>query len=418
MFRNNMNKRKGESMDRIKLYSLMGFLTFMLIIGTIPSMAAVNVQCPPDTDGVDTDGDGNAANDHVCYHMVGGDGFVNMADGRLLYTFGFSQAPLPAPVGYDVPAEHELAATFPGPTITVKEGQKVYLTLSTVPQLIRPDLFDPHTIHWHGFPNASAIFDGEPMSSLAINPGHSFTYFYNIVEPGTFLYHCHVEATEHMQMGMLANLYVEPRQNQAAFRPGCAGAGTKFAYNDTNCATEFHVDFPIQISGFDPNFHDANENIQPLPFAAMKDTYMMLNGRGYPDTINPNALANTYDGHASGGKLTRPLPSRITATQGQKILLRLSNVSTVHFTTLTSLGIPMRVVGKDSRILRGGGVATGLDLSYTTNSVITGGGHAVDIILDTALVSPGTYFLYTNNLEELANNEEDFGGLMTEIVVN
>jgi FtsP/CotA-like multicopper oxidase with cupredoxin domain len=396
----------------------MGFLVFMLVIGTVPAVASVNVQCPADTDGVDTDGDGIVDNDHVCIHVVGGDSFINMADGRLVYTFGFSQAPFPTPGGYDVFQQHELAATFPAPTITVKEGQKLFLTLSTIPMRIRPDLFDPHTVHWHGFPNASTIFDGEPMASIAINPGESLTYFYNVVEPGTFFYHCHVEATEHMQMGMLGNLYVEPRQNQTASRPGCAGVGTKFAYNDGDCGTEFNVDFALQLSGFDPNFHDANENIQPLPFAAMKDTYMMINGRGYPDTINPNALSNTYAELASGGKATRPLPSRITATQGQRILLRISNVSTVHFTTLTSLGIPMRVVGKDARIFRGGGASSGLDLSYTTNSIITGGGQAVDVILDTSLVSPGTYFLYTNNLHELANNEEDYGGMMTEIVVN
>ncbi len=34
-----------------------------------------------------------------------------------------------------------------------------------------------------------------------------------MVEPGTFIYHCHVEATEHMEMGMLANLFVHPVQD-------------------------------------------------------------------------------------------------------------------------------------------------------------------------------------------------------------
>ena len=35
--------------------------------------------------------------------------------------------------------------------------------------VIRPDLFDPHTVHWHGFPQASAVFDGLPESSISIN---------------------------------------------------------------------------------------------------------------------------------------------------------------------------------------------------------------------------------------------------------
>jgi hypothetical protein len=46
-----------------------------------------------------------------------------------------------------------------------------------------------------------------------------------------------------------------------------------------------------------------------------------------------------------------------------------------------------------------------------------GGGEAVDVILDTTQVEPGRYFLYTTNLDHLSNDKEDFGGMMTEIVV-
>jgi len=72
------------------------------------------------------------------------------------------------------------------------------------------------------------------------------------------------------------------------------------------------------------------------------------------------------------------------------------------------------VVGKDARILRS---STGTNLSYLTSSVTLGGGESADIILDTTGVAPGTYFLYTTDLNNLSNNEEDFGGMMTEIVI-
>jgi len=39
----------------------------------------------------------------------------------------------------------------------------------------------------------------------------------------------------------------------------------------------------------------------------------------------------------------------------------------------------------------------------------------MDVILDTAGVPAGTYFLYTTNLDHLANEAEDYGGMMTEI---
>ena len=60
----------------------------------------------------------------------------------------------------------------------------------------------------------------------------------------------------------------------------------------------------------------------------------------------------------------------------------------------------------------------GRNLYYSTNSVTLGGGESVDAIVDTTNVTPGTYLLYTTNLNYLSNNQEDFGGMMTELVVN
>jgi FtsP/CotA-like multicopper oxidase with cupredoxin domain len=366
--------------------------------------------------GVDVEPDGFY--EEIYVHMAAGDGFVNMADdaNRLQYMFGFvnvTHVPDDEVMMYAM-----VGAEFPAPTITVKEGQKLYLTLSNVGMAQRPDLFDPHTIHWHGFPNAATIFDGVPDLSISINMGASLTYFYNVVEPGTYMWHCHVEATEHMQMGMLGNLYVTPQQDGTPY-PDPDGSGrvyTKFAYNDGDGSTGYDVDYPIQISSFDPNFHDASMLTQPLPFALMVDRYPMLNGRGYPDTVNPNELLNTASDEGwEPNRYSQRIHSLITATKGEKILLRISSLSTTSFHTLTVLGIPMKVVGKGSRLLRG---PDGENLFYETNTVNLGGGEAVDVILDTAQVAPGKYFLYTTNLDHLSNDKEDFGGMMTEIVVD
>jgi len=59
----------------------------------------------------------------------------------------------------------------------------------------------------------------------------------------------------------------------------------------------------------------------------------------------------------------------VTATCGQRVLLRLSNVSLSDFHTITVLGIPMRVVGKDAKLLRS---STGIDLTYETTSLSIG----------------------------------------------
>ena len=387
-------------------------LLILLAVFAMPAQAAVFTQFTPDTDPNDTDGDGNSVNDNVFLHLAAGDGFSNMADGKLQYIFGFSDV---AAIEDDMVMEQAmLGANLPSPTIVLREGQNVYLNLSNVGMVVRPDLFDPHSVHFHGFPNAASVFDGVPESSAVINMGSTFTYFYKIVEPGTFIYHCHVEATEHMEMGMVGNLWVTPIQNQLANGEDLNGftheTGFKYAYNDGDGSTYYDVESPIQITAFDPDFHDASLGIEPLPFALIRDRYPLCNGRGYPQTVDTNALPNSET-----GALTMPVHSLITATSGQKILLRMSNVSIAGYYTVSVQGIPMKVVAVGARILRGSSDA---DLSYTTSSVTLGGGETTDVILDTTGIPTGTYVLYTTNLNYLSNDKEDFGGLMTEIRIN
>ena len=156
----------------------------------------------------------------------------------------------------------------------------------------------------------------------------------------------------------------------------------------------------------------------------------MINGRGYPDTVNPDPLPAPNDpdcgGDCTGGIESQVESSLITATAGEKILLRLSNLNITVSHTLISPSIPMTVVGVDSRELRSADGTT--PLHYNTNSVTLGGGMATDAILDTNGadglpgtpddVVPGTYYLYAANLNYLSNDNEDFGGMMTEIVIN
>ncbi|OCC14279.1 Multicopper oxidase [Dissulfuribacter thermophilus] len=397
-----------------KLRFLFGYAaTVIFLMGLVSTgNAEFVVQCPGDIDGDAVIDQPDPAHPRaVCMHLGAGDGFVKMADGRLQYIFSFVDLTGVKPENWM--SVGMLGATFPAPTIVLKEGDEFYLTLSNVGMALRPDLSDPHTVHWHGFPEAASVFDGVPSASLSVNMMASFTYYYHVVQPGTYMYHCHVEATEHMQMGMLGNLYVLPAQNDLPDGTNLNGfihhTGYHYAYNDGDGSTYYDIDYVIQIGSFDPGFHDASMNVQPLPFAAMEDTYPMLNGRGYPDTVDPNPLTPPAE---NGGKISQPLSALITAKVGQKVLLRISNLNVTRFYTLFSLGIPMKVVGEDARLLKG---PDGRAMYYMTNSVTLGGGESVDVILDTAGLQPGTYFLYTSNLNYLSNNDEDFGGMMTEI---
>ncbi len=422
---------KVFSMKRARLFGAVSLALAATLAPWLPASAVVNIQCPCDrnNDGDCLDsvtagppsGRYNEAQDAIdmnvqCMHITGGDGFVTMADGRPQYIFGFSdQTGTTAP---DVLSNGLLAAAFPAPAIVVDQGKNFYLSLTNVGMVIRPDLFDPHTVHFHGFPQSSTVFDGLPESGIAINQGATLTYYYHLAEPGTFMYHCHVEATEHMQMGMLGNLYVKAAQNGLPDGTNLNGfihkTGNQYAYNDGDGSTYYDKDYPLQLGGFDPDFHDASWSVQPLPFALMWDRYPMINGRGYPDTVNPNPLPAPLE---NGGIESQVETSLVTATAGQKVLLRLSNLNITATHTLISPSIPLEVVGIDAKELM---AADGTKLHYTTNSVTMGGGMSADVILNTAGVPAGEYYLYASNLQYLANNDEatDLGGMMTKIVIN
>jgi FtsP/CotA-like multicopper oxidase with cupredoxin domain len=346
--------------------------------------------------------------------------------------------------------------------------------------IMRPDLFEQHTVHFHGYPNASAFYDGVPDASVAINIGASFTYYYLAPDAGTYFWHCHITPPEHLQMGMVGQIYVRPRQDRVAGTPlyaalqtqqgdlrtacrrsgdggtpavtnappdilcsnplpvvntGASGRATVtsggtsgYAYNDGDGSTYYDVEYPLQIHGFDPNFHFVGMTFNPEGFADMKDKYFLLNGRSYPDTVSPGPLqTQSADGV---NHFSQPLPAIINITAGQRALLRISDLDVAEFQTLASLGIPMQVIGYNAKLLRD---QAGNNMYYATNSITLGGGESLDVVLDTcttratpadpsssctAALPKGTYYLYTPNLDHLSNDAENFGGLMTEVRVN
>jgi len=438
-------------MNRLKKSALSMAVSLALLGGTGAAYAVVNVQCPGDNDGdaawntttgkFKDDPPGSRKGPPVntkCMHLIAGDSFVVMPDGNPIYTFGFGDQTGTPPA--DVIAEGILDAEWPGPTIELEQGDEFYLSLTNVGTVIRPDLFDPHTVHFHGFPNAASVFDGVPEVSISINMGATLTYYYNIVEPGTYIYHCHVEATEHMEMGMLANLYVHPGQDVTGCPSGlCPVAGRMsggtggYTYNDNDGTTAWDVEKAIQVSSFDASFHDASVFVQPLPFADLEATYPQMNGRGYPDTVvsgdlpapadNTTAVAGYDPGKITGtpgevlnnGTPTQMVDSVIQVNTGDKLLLRLSNVSVDRFYTMTAQGLTMQIVGTGARQMRG---VDGKNIYREVASVNYGGGETHDVIIDTTGVAPGTYFLYSTELHQMSNLTELDGGMITEIVVN
>ncbi len=403
-----------------------------------------------------------------CQQISGGDGFATMGDGHQIFLFGFGplsglqdiQNGLPGTqpaLTFNNPVDPNgaitdpakimntgvLFANAPAPTMAIDEDDEYFLTLTNVGMIMRPDLFEQHTVHFHGYPNASSFFDGVPDASVAINIAGSFTYYYTAPDAGTYFWHCHITPPEHLQMGMVGQLYVRPRQNRttpgvAVAKPACSNFGSatdilctspapntaasfthqlnyKYAYDDGDGSTRYDVEYPIQMMGFDPNFHFVGTTFNPEAFSDMKDKYSMLSGRSYPDTVNPSYISTESSDGVS--RPSQPLPTLITIKKslGQtRALLRISDLSVTEFTTLATIGIPMQVIALNARLLRD---FAGNNLYYNTNSITIGGGESVDVILDATNVPAGTYFLYSTNLDHLSNDKENFGGMMTEIVI-
>jgi hypothetical protein len=377
---------------------------------------------------------------------------------------------------------------IPAPLAAFDEDDEFFLTLTNVGMIMRPDLFEQHTVHFHGYPNASSFYDGVPDASIAINIGASFTYYYLAPDAGTYFWHCHITPPEHLQMGMVGQLHVRPRQDRVpqggnlytylgyqngisepatnpvvdlrtVCNPGrdilCsatmpavqnpysgARSGTnptsgvqgldlvgnpqRYTYNDGDGSTAYDVQYPIQMHGFDPNFHFVGMTFNPELFVDMKDKYFLLNGRSYPDTVAPGPLATiSTDGQMH---YSQPLPAIINIPAGGKALLRLVNLSVTEYHTLQSVGIPMKEVGFMAKLLRD---QAGNNTEFYTNSINLGGGESLDVILDasddgcSAFAGSGcaaklypagsTFYVYTPQLDHLSNDAENFGGMMTEV---
>ena len=57
-------------------------------------------------------------------------------------------------------------------------------------------------------------YDGEPTGSVSVPVNRFFTYVYRPHDPGTYMYHCHVEDIEHVTMGMTGIVFVRPLQDK------------------------------------------------------------------------------------------------------------------------------------------------------------------------------------------------------------
>jgi len=321
------------------------------------------------------------------------------------------------------------------PFFWASQEQELKVQLTNLGLALRPDLTDAHTIHWHGFRNVIPFFDGEPTGSVSVRVGTLFTYVFRPHDPGTYMYHCHVEDVEHVTMGMTGLVFVRPIQNgnTALYASG------KYAYNDGDGSTGYDREYALFSSEIWMKGHWNDAHIQESDWSEFKADFSLLNGRVYPDTLLPNSPINqaatigpsahalTVQTDINGDLKTNPGLERlqynphsslITCNAGERVLMRFANLG-FREQAMTLAGLQMKVVGRDATLMRS---MDGTDTSYLTNTILLGAGESFDtIFVAPAYQGPGpydTYILYNRRYTQDSNlSTGGAGGQRTEIRV-
>lgn len=292
-------------------------------------------------------------------------------------------------------------ASIPAPLLWADVGDHLYVTLINLGMKERPDLLDFHTVHLHGA-HVPTQTDGFPELSFGVpvwevGPPPNATYFFAPDEPGTLMYHCHVEASEHIQMGMYGALVVYPSMASLAaagitrdalgrwyyngvLQPYLSTTATNrnFAYN--NIATYYAKEYVLLCSDIDSVWHDAVLHNTPFNAVNYKPDFWLVNGRAFPDTLrphpqtpppgsNPNLLQITYE-------------SYVRAVVGTPLLFRTINLS-YQSVPWHIHGTHFNIVGKDAALNPIVPIAQKLGLNAFVGTrgftVLVGSGESFDL---------------------------------------
>jgi FtsP/CotA-like multicopper oxidase with cupredoxin domain len=339
----------------------------------------------------------------VHLRMAATDGWIKTYGGRSHYILGFVSVPVEA--APDELTSYRGQAQLPAPPIIVEEGQSLYLTLTNIGFSAHPDLDDSRTIHWSGFPNALPLFDDSDEDPAAGSVGRDFTYYFDAPEAGTYMWHCHFSPAERFQMGMVGPLIVRPAQDgYDGLRDKFTG---KYAYNDGDGSTRYDREFILLLSELDAQPYEMLPKVQD-EWSEFRPDHWLLNGRAFPHTIAPDADPDLE-------LPSQPVDSIIEANSGEQVLLRLLNLGNQQH-TFQIPGIPLRVVGKDARLLRG---YDGADLTYWTNTLTIEPGETYDVIFTAPPVPErATARVINRHYSQLPSTESLEDGLATKIVIH
>ncbi|MHC1684736.1 MAG: multicopper oxidase domain-containing protein [Clostridiaceae bacterium] len=264
------------------------------------------------------------------------------------------------------------SAIIPSPMIWGEVGDDIYVTLINLGMQHLPTLTDFHTVHMHGAHVATQL-DGFPESSFGVpmweekaplEAPPKATYYFHPENPGTLMYHCHVEASEHVQMGMYGAMVIYPSMKSLEENgiTKCKKCGWKlngkiqhhipktatnrnFAYN--NIHSYFDKEYVMLLSDIDEKWHEYVRDRKPYNATDFKPNFWLVNGRAFPDTLTRHPL--TPDAKSDPNLTQINYESYVHVKTNEKFLLRMINMG-YQVVPWHIHGWHFLVVGKDAHI--------------------------------------------------------------------
>ena len=188
---------------------------------------------------------------------------------------------------------------LPSPSIRVEQGDRVIITLEN-------SHYFPHSIHLHGVDHPFLKENGDgndgvpQTSNKLILPGKQFSYELTARQPGTMIYHCHVQAHTHILMGLIGMFIVEENRPNNCVQTFNVGAGF-VRHSSVAVKEKYTQEYDLQYQDIDRELHNliqkgndsrllAKAYNREYDITERTPDYFILNGRSFPYTLRESLI--------------------------------------------------------------------------------------------------------------------------------
>jgi FtsP/CotA-like multicopper oxidase with cupredoxin domain len=267
------------------------------------------------------------------FNLIAQPAYLNQPDGNAIYSWGYGCNGSPS--GYAPAAISNASCTtmqVPGPTLIVKEGQTVTVTLTNN----LPTAAGNTSIVFPGF-NVTSTGGVPGLLTQEAAPAGTVTYTFTASSPGTRAYYSGTQSDLQVEMGLYGAVIVLPANVPTACTSGLHAANlqveaahgesdfrlSQAAYDHPQ--TCYDREYLFQFAEMDPKVHNAALAQATalsgctagapgcslvVPTEPYHPAYFVINGRSMPDDMDPNYGAEyphqPYNGnpHMHPGELT------------------------------------------------------------------------------------------------------------------